>query len=323
MLGDLHYLGRRLFQVLPTVAGILLIGFLLVHLAPGDPVVALAGDSGDEAYYAFMRQKFGLDRPLLEQLVTYAGNLLRGDLGVSYIHGRPAFEVILERLPATLLLTSTALVASSLAGVVLGAYAASRAGGLRDLSINAAALGLYAAPVFWLAQLALLVLALRLGLFPVQGMTSPGADVSGLGSLLDLARHLALPALVLAAQEVAVVARLTRTGVFEELRRDYVRTARAKGLPERRVLRKHALPRALLPVLTVIGGRVGHLVSGAIIVEVVFGWPGLGRLLLAAVQTRDTPILLGIFLLVAMSVVLTNLLTDLAYGWLDPRIRYR
>lgn len=318
-----RYVGRRLLQVLPTVAGIVLVGFLLIHLAPGGPIIALAGDSGDDEYYAFMTAKFGLDRPLPEQLATYAGNVLRGDLGVSYIQGRPAIDVIAERLPATLLLAGTALVGSSVAGVALGAWAAARAHSIRDLAVTSAALVLYAAPVFWLGQLALLTLALRTGLFPVQGMTTAGGPETGLAWALDVARHLALPALVLASQEVAAVARLTRAGVLEELAADHVRTALAKGLSDRRVLVRHALRRALLPVVTVIGSRPGHLLAGTIVVEVVFGWPGLSRLLLTSVQTRDTPILLGIFLLVAATVVLANLVTDLVYGWLDPRIRYR
>lgn len=319
---SLRYLTWRLLQVVPAVAGIVVAGWLLIHLAPGDPVLALAGEHGDEAYYALMRDKFGLDRPLPEQLGAYVANVARGDLGMSYVRGRPALEVVAERVPATLLLMLTSLVVSSVAGVALGAVAASRSQGLRDVAVNVGTLGLYAAPVFWLAQLALLTLALHTAFFPVQGMTSAAAP-TGVAGIFDVARHLALPALVLASQETAAVARFTRSGLLEEMERDYVRTAMAKGLSRYRALATHALRRALLPVVTVIGARVGHLLSGAIIVEVVFGWPGLGRLLLSATQTRDSPVLLGIFFVVAFSVVVANLLTDLAYGWLDPRIRYR
>lgn len=319
---SLRYVGWRLLQVVPAVLGIVLVGWLLINLAPGDPVIALAGESGDEEYYARVRERFGLDRSLPEQLLAYAANVFRGDLGVSYIGGRPATEVVLERLPATLLLTLTSLVLSSVVGVALGVAAASRAGGWRDLTFNLTALGFYAAPVFWLAQLALLTFALRIGFFPVQGMSS-AQTTTGIAAVFDVARHLALPALVLASQETAAVARFTRAGLLEELERDYVRTARAKGLSRARALFRHALRRALLPVVTVIGARVGHLISGAIIVEIVFGWPGLGRLLLSATQTRDSPVLLAIFFLVAFSVILANLLTDLVYAWLDPRISYR
>lgn len=313
----------RLAQVVPAVAAIVLVGFVLVHLAPGDPVLALAGESGDAEYYAFMREKFGLDRSLPQQLASYTANMLQGDLGVSYVHGRPVAELILERLPATLLLTGSALALSSVTGIAVGAFAGSRRGGPLDVSVNVTTLAMYAAPVFWLGQLAILGLALHAGLFPVQGMSSATSDGRGLDHVFDVLHHLALPAVVLASQEIAAVARLTRAGVVEELQLDYVRTARSKGLSEGRVVVAHALRRALIPVVTVIGGRVGHLLAGAVVIEFVFGWPGIGRLLLTAVQNRDTPIVLGIFMLVAFTVVIANLLTDLVYGWLDPRIRYR
>ncbi len=317
-----RYVGRRLIQVPVAVGGILLAGFLLIHLTPGDPILALAGDHGDAAYYAFMREKFGLDRPLLEQLGTYIGNVLRADLGISYVQGRPVATIVAERLPATLILTLSALLISSVVGIALGLFAASRAHRWPDLLVSVGTLALYAAPVFWLAQACLLVFALGLGWFPVSGTTSAGSDGVGLAGIVDMAHHLALPVLVLATQEVAAVARLTRVGLLEELRHDYVRTARAKGATQRRVLSHHALRRALLPVATIIGGRTGHLLSGAVLVEIVFGWPGIGRLLLSAVQNRDAPILLGIFLVVALMVIISNLLTDIVYGWLDPRIRY-
>ena len=320
---NLRYAGWRLAQLVPTCAGIVLVGFLLIHLAPGDPVLALAGEHGDAAYYAFMREKFGLDEPLPVQLATYAGNVARADLGISYVRGQPVLDVILERLPATVLLTVTALVLSTVLGVTLGVLAASRPRGARDIAVSTVSLGCYAAPVFLVGQLAVLTLALRLGWFPVQGMSTARDDATGWAQVADVAHHLVLPALVLAAQETAAVARLGRGALVDELARDHIRTARAKGLPERTVLFKHGLRRALLPVVTVIGGRVGHLVAGVLVVEIVFGWPGIGQLLLNSMQNRDTPIILGIFLIVAITVVLANLLTDFAYVWLDPRIRYR
>lgn len=319
----LGYVGWRLLQVVPTAAAILLIGFLLIHVAPGDPVVALAGESGDAEYYAFIRERFGLDEPLPEQLATYVGRVLQGDLGTSYLQGRPVTEVITERIPATLLLSVSALILSSIIGIALGGYAAKRPHGLGDFAASGASLTIYAAPVFWVGQLAILGLAAGLGWFPVQGMRSPGSEANGLAAALDVAHHLALPALVLASQEVAAVFRLTRIGLLDELGSDHVRTARAKGLTNRRVLVKHALRRPLVPVVTVIGGRAGHVLSGAIVTEIVFGWPGLGRLLLSSLQTRDTPVVLGIFLVVAFFVILANVGTDLTYRWLDPRVRYR
>lgn len=318
-----RYVLRRVLQLLPTTAVILLVGFLLIHLAPGDPVLALAGENGDAEYYAFMREKFGLDRPLPEQLVTYAGNVLTGDLGTSYVQGRPVVEVIAERLPATLLLTGVALVLSTLLGIAIGVFTATRRRRWPDVTVTLATLAMYAAPVFLVGQLAILLLALRAGWFPVQGMSDARAVHTGLAGAVDVAHHLVLPALALASQEIAAVARLSRIGLIDELARDHVRTARAKGVGERAVIVKHALRRTLLPVVTVLGGRVGHLVAGAVVVEVVFGWPGLGRLLVTAMQTRDAPIVLGVFLLVAVTVVIANLLTDLLYAWLDPRVRYR
>ncbi|MBW3640842.1 MAG: ABC transporter permease [Actinobacteria bacterium] len=318
-----RYVLRRLAQVIPTTAAILVLGFLLIHLAPGDPVLALAGQNGDAEYYAFVREKFGLDESLPSQLATYAGNVVRGDLGTSYVQGRPVSQVIGERLPATLLLTSTALVVSTAVGIGVGVFAATRRRRWPDVTVSLTTLTLYAAPVFLLGQLAILLLALRLGWFPVQGMTDADGPATGIGHVLDVAHHLALPALALASQEIAAVARLSRIGLLDELARDHIRTARAKGVSERAVVLRHALRRALLPVVTVLGGRVGHLVAGAIVVEVVFGWPGLGRLLVTAMQNRDAPIVLGVFLLVAVTVVVANLLTDLVYAFLDPRVRYR
>lgn len=310
----------RLLQIPPAVLGIVAVGFLLVHLAPGDPVLALAGDSGDAEYYAFMRDKFGLDEPVLTQFGVFAGNLLTGDLGTSYVHGRDVMEVIGERLGATALLAGTALVISTVGGVALGVLSASRPGGLRDVGITGFTLGLYAAPVFWVGQLALLAFALHLRWFPVNGMTSAVVPETGWERSLDVARHLALPALVLASQQLASIARLTRAGVVEELDSPHVRTARAKGLAPGRVLVRHALRRALLPVVTVVGARVGYVLAGATVVEIVFGWPGIGRLMLAAVQNRDIPILLGVFLVAAATAVVANLLTDLSYRRLDPRV---
>ncbi len=317
------YLLRRLAQSLPTVAGIIVITFALVHLAPGDPIVALAGESGDESYYRFMRAKFGLDRSLPAQFMTYAGNVVTADLGTSYVQGQPVASVIADRLPATLLLMGSALALSSVVGIALGAIAARRPHGLFDLGVTVSALVAYSVPVFWLGQLALLWLGFGAGWFPLQGMTDARANRVGLSAVLDVAHHLALPALVLAASEVALITRLTRAGLLQELGKDYIRQARAKGLSMTAVTGQHALPNALLPVVTVIGTRLGFLFSGAVLIETVFAWPGIGQLLLGAIRTRDYPILMGIFLLVALAVVLANIVTDLVYARIDPRIRFR
>lgn len=317
------YAVRRLLQAVPALLGILVLSFMLVHLAPGDPIVALAGEYGSESYYQEMRNRFGLDRSLGEQLLIYLGNILRGDLGDSYYHGRPVAEVILSRLPPTLLLMGTALAVSSLLGIGLGLLCARRQGSLLDLGLSVTAQLGYAIPVFWLAQLLILLLALQLDIFPIEGMTSARHHYTGLRHVVDVAWHMALPASVLVVQELALTFRLTRASLLEVLHSDFVRTAWAKGLPERLVLIRHALRNALLSVVTVIGGRVGFLFAGAVLTETVFAWPGLGRLIVAASQARDYPLILGIFLLIAVAIVVANLVTDLCYAILDPRIRYR
>ncbi len=318
-----RFIVGRLLQVVPTMTAIVLIGFVLIHLAPGDAVLAVAGEHGDAAYYAFMRERFGLDQPLARQLATYLGRVLTGDLGFSYVYGRGTLGVIMERVPATLLLTGTALAISLIIAIPLSALAAAKPHGARDLGISAIALAFYSTPAFWVGQLAILSLSLRLGLFPVQGMASAGARAAGWWHSWDVMRHLALPAMVLAAQEIAVLVRVTRSALLDELPRDHLRTARAKGLGATQALLRHALPRALLPLVTIVGARIGHLIAGAAVVEIIFGWPGMGRLLLASLQSRDTPILLGIFFVVSLTVVLANLLSDLAYAAIDPRIRLR
>jgi len=318
-----QYLARRLLQVVPAVAAIIVITFVIIQLAPGDPVDAVASGNGDEAYYAFMREKFGLDQPKWTQFRTFATNVLTGDLGVSFAQGQRVSTLIWDRLPPTLLLMGSALVISSIGGLAFGLVAAKRPYRFLDMGISTAALLGYALPVFWLAQLALLWLAFRTGWFPIQGMTDARANYTGWAHYRDVIHHLALPALVLAVSEVALVARVARTGLIQQNAADYVRTAKSKGLSPNRSLLRHALPNAMLPVVTVIGGRIGSFFSGAVLVETVFGWPGMGRLLLQASENRDHPVLLGLVLVVAFSVVLANLLTDLVYAWIDPRIRFR
>lgn len=316
------FVARRVVAAVPAVAVLITATFVLVHLAPGDPVVALGGEHGDPAHHAFVRARFGLDRPWPEQLAVWVGRVLQGDLGVSYVHGRPVIHLIAERMLPTFLLLGTALVVSTGLGLALGSLAARRARRPLDLLLRLGAAVGVALPSFWLAQLALLALALGLGWFPIQGLTDARRQLTGLSWALDVLHHLALPAMVLAAAELALTTRLVRTGLLETLEADYVQTARAKGLDERRV-HHHALRNALLPVATVVGGRVGMFLTGAVLVEVVFAWPGLGRLLVSAVETRDHPVLLGILLLASVTVIAANLVTDLVCGWLDPRIRYR
>jgi peptide/nickel transport system permease protein len=317
------YVAGRLAQAVPLILGILVLTFVLIHLAPGDPIYALAGQSGDAAYYAAMRAKFGLDRSLVEQLAIYLLNALHGDFGYSYTYAQPVFGVIADRIPATVLLMAPALVLSTVAGVGLGMRAAARPDGPSDHTILVATLLGAAIPAFWLGQLLVIVFASGLGWFPVQGMTTARGTASGPALILDVVRHLVLPVITLALLQLAVVTRLTRSSLRESLAEDYVRASRAKGLNESQVLIRHALPNALLPVVTLVGSHFGTLLTGAVLVEIIFAWPGLGRLLYDATLARDYPLLMGIFLVASLSVIIANLVVDVLYGWLDPRVRLR
>lgn len=316
------FLLRRLWQAVPLVFGVLVITFTLVHVAPGDPITVLAGDGGNEAYYREMRAHYGLDRSLPEQLVRYILAVLSGDFGYSFNYQQAVLSVIWSRIPATLLLMGTALVLSTVFGLLLGLLAATHPNRWLDHLITAFTSTAYAMPVFWLGQLLVLGLAVQLKLFPVQGMVSVREEYTGFRQWLDVLQHLALPALTLSLSYLALIARLSRTSLREALNEEYITTARAKGLSGRVVVGRHALRNALLPIITVTGGHLGLMLTGAALTETIFAWPGLGRLLLDATLNRDYPLLMAIFIMVSITVVLANLLTDLAYGLLDPRVRY-
>jgi peptide/nickel transport system permease protein len=317
----LGYVLGRLLQAVPLVLGILILTFILIHLAPGDPIYALAGQSGDAAYYASMRAKFGLDLPLAEQLGIYLLNALHGDFGYSYTHSQPVFAVIADRIPATLLLMVPAVALSSVLGVWLGVQSAAHLDGPADHAIVTGTLLGAAVPAFWLGQMLVIFFAAGLGLFPVQGMSSARGSPTGLNAVLDVLHHLVLPVITLATLQLTLVTRLTRAGLREALTEDYVRTGRAKGLNGVQVLLRHALPNALLPVVTLVGSQFGTLLTGAVLTEIIFAWPGIGRLLYDATLARDYPLLMGIFLLASVGVIAANLIVDLLYAWLDPRIR--
>lgn len=316
------YLVRRLVQAIPLLMGVVIITFVLIHLAPGDPLNVLAGDGGSPSYYAEMRARFGLDRSIPEQLGRYLLAILSGDFGYSFSYQQPVLEVIWSRVPATLLLMGTALLISTVVGVGLGVLVATRPHSWLDYLVTAFTSCFYSVPVFWLGQLLILVFAVGLNLFPVAGMISERDSYTGFRQVLDVLQHLALPSLTLALSYLALTTRLTRTSLREALMEDYIRTAQAKGLSGRRVVWRHALRNALLPLLTLIGGEIGLLITGAALTETIFAWPGLGRLLLDASLQRDYPLLMAFFILVSISVILTNLLTDLLYTALDPRVRF-
>jgi peptide/nickel transport system permease protein len=320
-----QFLGRRLVQAVVIVGGIAVINFLLLHLAPGDVVDVLAGESGtaDAAYLAELRQKFGLDQPLHVQLGRYLWNVATLDMGHSFRHNMPVITLILQRLPATLLLMVASLGFAFFAGIVLGVTASRSLRSLADNLITVLALLAYATPLFWLGLMLIVVFTLKLNLLPGSGMYTVGASQTSVGHALDVLRHLVLPATTLSLFFMATYTRLMRASMLEVYGMDYVRTARAKGLPEWRVAYGHVLRNALLPMVTMLGVQVGALLGGAVVVEVVFGWPGLGRLAFEAVFQRDFNLLLGILLLSSCLVIAVNLGVDLLYTWLDPRIVVR
>ena len=302
------YLLRRILIALPTLLGVVVLVFLMVRLAPGDPAVLLAGEFATPETLETIRARYGLDRSLPEQFLIYLEALLRGDLGESARSRRPVLEELKTYFPNTLELASAAILVAVLTGIPLGVLAALRPGSGLDLSVMVLALLGVSMPVFWFGLLAILIFSVGLGWFPVAGK----------GTLA----HLVLPAITLGINATALLARMTRGTLLEVLSQDYIRTARAKGLAERVVIFKHALRNALIPVVTVVGLEFGTLLSGAVITETIFAWPGLGQLLVGSILARDYPVVQGAVLLVAITFVLINLLVDLLYATIDPRVRY-
>jgi peptide/nickel transport system permease protein len=315
------YVVSRLGRLIPVCFLVVVFNFLLIHMAPGDPVQLLAGEAASPEYVARIRAEFGLDQPIHRQLLVYLGKVLQGDLGRSFQFRQPVASLIVSRIPATLLLMLTALVVAVIVGVGLGLLASGRPNSWVDQTARLVSLLGFSVPIFWLGQMLLLLFALWLAWLPVQGMRSLREPQTGLAGVLDVLRHLVLPAVSFAFYNIALFSRLTRGAMVTILQEDFIRTARAKGLNERRIFLGHALRNALLPLVTVIGANVGLLLVGSVLTETVFGWPGLGRLMYEALYARDYPVLMGLFLFVSVAVVLANLATDLSYARLDPRIR--
>lgn len=318
----LEFVVQRIGKGVVVLIGILILNFVLIRLAPGDPAAVIAGEAGaaDALYMQQLRERFGLDRTVLEQLWIYLSNAARFDLGFSYRQGRPVIDILLERLPATLLLTGTAYVLSLIAGLTLGILAAIRVGRWTDSVITVLALFFYATPLFWVGLMGILLFSVTLGWLPSYGMYSIGARLTGFAYVVDVARHLILPAVTLALFHMAFYARMTRASILEVRDLDFVRTARAKGLPEQRVVNVHVLRNAVLPVLTMAGVKAGTLVGGSIVIETVFAWPGIGRIAFDAVLQRDYNVLLGVFFITSVMVIAFNLITDIVYSFVDPRI---
>jgi peptide/nickel transport system permease protein len=313
-----RYLLQRLAWSVVMILGIVVIDFLITHTLPGDPLDVLVGNyPAPPDYIAQVRWDFGLDEPLGRQLLLYLTHMAQGDLGFSFVNRQPVLSLILARAGTTLMLMLPALVLSSILGVLLAVAATARAGRWMDKALTALSLAGHSIPVFWLAQVLIVIFSVNLAWLPAQGMRSIRTATPG----LDLLRHLILPGFCITIYFLAVVARVARSSMLEVLQQDFILTARAKGLGRRAVLWRHVLRNAGIPVITVIGYNFGASLTGAILTETVFAWPGLGALFISSIGNRDYPVLAGIFLLSAIAVVLANLITDLLYAAADPRVR--
>lgn len=315
------WLARRAVLALLVVVGVTVLTFVLIHLAPGDPLYLLAGDGGSAAYYADMRARYGLDRPLPEQFARYVAAILTLDLGYSFMFQAPVSAVLLDHVPASLLLGGTALVLATCTGLFAGTLCALTRSRLIDAAVRWTASIAYAAPVFWTGQILVLVLAVRFGVFPAGGMTTARETLTGVGWAFDVLRHLMLPAITLALPFAAVVARVTRATMLEAAREPFVLATSARGFSRARLVIRHVAPNALAPVTTLIGQHAGQLAAGAALVEALFGWPGVGSLVLHASLHRDYPLVTAAFIGISASVVFFNAAADAACAWLDPRVR--
>ena len=318
-------LRRNLLAAIPTALGIMILNFFLLQLAPGDAADVLAAESGaaTEETMRQLRAQLGLDLPLLSQLMAYLGHLSQGSLGFSPRYNMPVAELILQRLPGTLMLMAFALGLAFLLGLLLGTVMALNAGRVVDRALSVLTLIFYSVPGFWIGLMLIVAFSIKLGWLPSGGSETIASGKTGLDYALDRLRHMILPGTTLALFFIAVYARLTRAAVMEVAQQDFVRTARAKGLSAFTVGRRHVLRNALLPVTTLAGMHIGGILGGAVVAETVFSWPGLGRLAFEAVMRRDYNVLLGVLLLSSLLVIVVNILVDLLHAWLDPRIDLR
>ena len=311
------YVLKRVLAVVPVLLGLTVIVFAIMALIPGDPAIAILGSYATPENVARLNRDLGLDKPLVQQYFIWLENLLRGDFGRSYSLNRPVLDEVRERFSATLILAGAALVLCTVWGLLIGIWTAARQYGWTDRILTFTVLIGISVPSFWLGLLLILLFAVDLRWLPASGMYA----IYGGGDLPDLLRHLILPALTLSVVAAGVIARLTRSAMLEMLRQDFIRTARAKGVSERRVLYVHAFKAALVSVMPVIGVQAGFVLGGAVYIETVFQWPGVGRMLVQAISTRDILLVQGGVVVVSTCYVLFNLLVDLAQCWLDPRIQ--
>jgi peptide/nickel transport system permease protein len=315
----IQYLARRALHAVILVALTLTITFAILHLAPGDPLARFVQPGVDPADIDRVRRSLGLDDSLLVQYLRWAGRVVRGDFGSSLLHHRPVRDMLAETVPRTLLLTVLALGVQMVLGIWVGAAAARRRHTRSDRALSFATVALYAVPPFYLAYLLMMVFAIDHRWLPTSGIATPGLDAGGVALLIDRARHLVLPVIVLGVASAAGFARYTRGSLIDALGEDYVRTARAKGLPERAVVWRHAFRSSLGALITVTGLSAPFLIGGAVIVEAVFAWPGMGSLMVESIYARDYPVVLAVNLLGAVFVIAGNFLADVAGAWADPR----
>jgi len=330
------YIIKRLLQIIPVVLGVTLIAFSLIHLAPGDPVRTMLGQHATQQEIDDIRAKYGLDQPLYVQYFIWLGHVLQGDLGRSILSHEQVTTEIASRFPNTIELAIAAMIFAILIGVVAGIISATKQYSVADYSVMGVALFGISMPVFWLGIMLMMIFGVFLGWLPIGGridLLLPFTRITGFmivdsiimgngTALISVLRHLILPAIALGTIPMAIIARTTRSSMLEILRQDFIRTERAKGLSERKVIYKHAIRNAMVPVVTVIGLNFGLLLSGAILTETVFSWPGVGRLVVDSVYARDYPLVIGCILVFALVFVIVNLITDLLYTYIDPRIRY-
>ncbi|HEY0258800.1 MAG TPA: ABC transporter permease [Lacisediminihabitans sp.] len=314
------YLTKRLFWALLVSLIAIVVTFLLIRLAPGDPISYLAGEQSTPQYQDQLRERLGLDQPIWTQLWLYLGQLVHGDLGYSFAYSQPVGSLIASRTLPTLLLMGPTLVIAVGVGIWAGTWAGVRRRSPRWRVVSILIVIAYSLPSFWVGQLVVLGFGVQLGWFPTIGMTG-AVDATGWQYIGDVAWHLVLPVATLAAAEVALISRLTENAMAEAMSSDFVTAARGKGLSEKRIVYRHGLRNALLPVVTVVGLELGWLVAGFVVVETVFSWPGIGSLTYSAIESRDFPVITGLFIVITISVVLANFLTDIVYLLIDPRIR--
>ncbi len=312
---------RRVFLAVPLVFAVVALTFFFIRLAPGDPAQILAGDAPTPEFLAQVRAEYGLDRPVWTQFLAFLAKALTGDFGTSLYAKQPVFSVILERFPATVLMTGTAMVVASIAGILVGVASAKRAGSNADTLISGVSLLGYSMPGFWVGQLLVLLFAVSLDWFPATGMQAARASYTGWRHVEDVAWHMVLPVTTLAVFLLTMIARFTRAAMIDALDQDYVLVAEAKGASRNRILWHHAFRNACVTTITVIGLEFGAVLAGAVVVEIVFGWPGLGRLFYDAIYRRDFPLLTGAFMFSSLIVIAVNTVSDMACALLDPRIR--